>query len=320
VVGSVNLQAGDDFIHGFIYEYGSLWASTRTAPCRILRIDPETLHYERIILQDDFNEGEDLVAAEGYIWVILYGPPSRIVRIDPDTLRWEAALTFPPEEFARGGSLAFAFGYLWAGGGDGRIARIDPADQGYEVFDFSTALGRLQVHALTGGDDVLWAGAPLFRNSETRPDESIILRISPEHPLEYAAVFLHDAPVGDDMAHLGGRLYTGGETDSSTVYTINHDLTYTSQNLKIPEALAFVAADDRIWGALGGSPGSLIRFDGDMRSIDTYLLPEGYNNANEIAIDPVGGHIFVTCWDSPAKILKFRFGEIPSHRIASSIP
>jgi hypothetical protein len=319
LVDSTGLEEGDAFIHGFIHFDGRLWASTRTAPCRILRINPETLSYEKVVLDDGFNEGEDLAAAEGFIWSILYGSPTRIVRVDPATLGWEPALTFLPEEFERGGSLTYAFGYLWAGGGDGRIVRVDPVDLSYEVFDFSTALGRLQVHALTGGEDYLWAAAPIFRNAETRPDESIILRINPERPLEYAAVFLHDAPVSDDMAHAGGRLFIGGETSSSKLFAINRDLTYSTALRDVPEVLAFEAADDAVWGAMGGSPGNLIRCSEDLSIIDEYRLPEGFNNPNEIAVDPVSGYIFVTCWDSPAKILKLRIAEPRGLRIASSI-
>ena len=37
------LEPGDNQIHGFTYYNGYLWASTRTNPCRILRIDPVTL-------------------------------------------------------------------------------------------------------------------------------------------------------------------------------------------------------------------------------------------------------------------------------------
>ena len=68
VVDSRELEPGDSFIHGFTYYNGYLWASTRTNPCRILRIDPVTLDYDRIILDPGLNDGEDLIAAAGYIW------------------------------------------------------------------------------------------------------------------------------------------------------------------------------------------------------------------------------------------------------------
>ena len=66
-VDSIILEQGDNIVHGFTYFNGQLWASTRTSPCRILRIDPNTLNYERIILDAGLNDGEDLTTAEGYV-------------------------------------------------------------------------------------------------------------------------------------------------------------------------------------------------------------------------------------------------------------
>jgi len=306
VLKTATLKQGDEYIHGLIFFQGSLWASTRTAPCRVLRIDLETLGYERIVLDDGFNEGEDLAAAEGLIWVILYGIPSRIVRIYPETLYWETALTFSPEEFTRGGSLEYAFGYLWAGGGDGKIVRVDPRTLEYEVFDFSSALGRLQVHALTSGGGYLWGSSPIFRESETRVDESIILRIDPHNPKGYAAVFLQDAPISDDMVYTDETLFAGSESSTSSLFRINSDLTYDRLNNVESGYLGCTAQHDTIWGALSGTPGKLVRHSATTYRCDTYLLPEGFNDANELALDSLNSAIFVTTWGSPARILKIR--------------
>ncbi len=59
--GTRQLELRDNQIHGFTYYDGYLWASTRTNPCRILRIDPVTLDYDRIILDPGLNDGEYLI-------------------------------------------------------------------------------------------------------------------------------------------------------------------------------------------------------------------------------------------------------------------
>ena len=110
------MEQGDNFIHGFIYFNGYLWASTRTDPCRILKIDPDTLNYEGIELDVRFNKGEDLIGIDGFTWVILNTTPAKITRVNTETIEWESALTFQENELWRGGSLEYAFGYLWAGG------------------------------------------------------------------------------------------------------------------------------------------------------------------------------------------------------------
>jgi hypothetical protein len=304
VLKSTVFEQGDEFIHGFQYHGGYLWASTRTAPCRILRIDPKTLQYERIVLDEGFDEGEDLVAAGGWVWVILYGTPSRIVRVDPETMTWHTAVTFGPEEFTRGGSLTHAFGFLWVGGGDGKIARIDPESLSSQIFDFSTALGRLQVHALTSGSGYLWASSPIFSISDSKDNESIVLRINPENPREYAAVFLQETPVSDDMVFSGGHLYAGGESPDSALFKIALDLTYTRTATGEAGYLGCAARENALWGVLSGTPGKIVRFDQTLQEFQTYTLPQGFNHANEIAFDPVEAALFVTTWDSPVRVLK----------------
>jgi hypothetical protein len=272
-------------------------------------VDPETLEYRRIILRESFDDGEDLVAAEDWVWVILYGTPSRLVRVHPESLHWETAVSFEAEEFTRGGALTYAFGSLWAGGGDGKIVRIDPQSLDYEVFYFSTALGRLQVHALTSGSGYLWASSPIFNPSDSERDQSIVLRVNPCDPREYAAVFLQDTPVSDDLAFTGDHLYAAGESSLPGLYRIAVDLTYTRLASDVAGYLGCGALEHTLWGTLSGMPGKLVRLDTDLRGCQVYTLPPGFNHANEIAFDPENRTLFVTTWDSPARILKMAIPE-----------
>jgi len=319
VLQSTVLEQDDEYIHGFVYHGGYLWASTRTVPCRILRIDPDTLGYEKIILDEGYNDGEDLIASGGWVWVILYSTPSRIVQVDPDTMTWQAAVTFKPEEFSRGGSLTYAFGSLWAGGGEGKIARIDPESLACEIFDFSTALGRLQVHALTSGNGYLWASSPIFSTSSSSDDESIVLRINPHDPREYAAVFLQETTVSDDMVFTSGHLYAGGESSRTALYRIAVDLTYTCLSTGEAGYLGCSVLEDTLWGALSGTPGKLVRLDAGLQGCQTYTLPQGFNHANEIAFDTVNGMLFVTTWDSPTRILKMNVPESSDRLLYASL-
>lgn len=49
------------------------------------------------------------------------------------------------------------------------------------------------------------------------------------------------------------------------------------------------------------------------------MLPEGFNNANEICFD-LNGDLYVTCWESPAKIVKFSFPTLSVPISSTEIP
>jgi len=315
------LEPGDNQIHGFTYFNGYLWASTRTNPCRILRIDAETLNYDRIILDQGLNDGEDLIAAEGHIWVILWTAPSKIVRVDPETLEWEVAVVFQPGELFQGGSLEYAYGYLWAGGRNGKIARIDLNDLSYQVYDYSTATGNFQFHAMTSGGGYIWGSSYSYRNSWLWGVEYLgntIVRVNPDDPADYSSVYIDDATISDDMAYVDGHLYAGSERMPSYLYKISDDLTYSKTKGGDTTCYGVFARDDRIWGAYVGTPGRIARFDLDLNLELDYQLPSTCSNANEMVFDPNGNLYYVTCWESPAGIVKLERKEI--HYFISSAP
>ena len=310
-IRSTVLEDGDAYIHGLAYCDGYIWASTRTKPCRILRIDPVTLGYERIVLGDDAFEGEDLISADGALWIILYGPPSRVVRIDPQTCETETVVQFKQNELSRGGALVYAFDALWVGGGDGRMARIDLNDYGYDLFDFSTALGRLQIHSLAEGGGFLWASSPLYRGESEEDNESIVLRIDPRCPDEYAAVFLRNLSTSDDMAYWGDRLYLGSEEGATSVISIANELIWRSEGVGETGCNGLFLQGSTLWGAFNGEPGGLLRLNPESTSHDFLPLPEGLNHANELVFDPDGNRLYITCWENPTKIVRIDLASSP---------
>nr|MDO8080302.1 M23 family metallopeptidase [Candidatus Freyarchaeota archaeon] len=306
VVKTKVLESGDNLIHGFIYYDGYLWASTRTSPCRILKIDPDTLDYERIILDAGLDDGEDITAAAGYIWVILYTSPSKIIRVDPNTLEWEVAVQFKSDELSYGGSLEYAFGYLWAGGDYGKIARIDLDDVTYQVYDYSAVVGDSQFHALASGGDYLWGSCPLY-SWWLGYYADIVVRINPNNPTDYISLYI-STPMSDDIAYLGGYLYIGSEESPSYVYKISDSLTYSSAKASDTVCYGIFTHHGYIYGACVGTPGKVIELDSDLNIKATYELPTGFNDANEIAFD-TRGNMYVTCWESPAKIVVGVFSQ-----------
>jgi len=296
------LDPGDNLIHGFAYHNGYLWASTRTSPCRVLKIDSDTLDYERITLSSGLNEGDDLIFAEGYIWVVTHTSPSRIVRIDPYTMHWEVVLSFKSNELKGGGSLEYEYGYLWVGG-YGKIAKVDLSNLSYSIYDFSSVIEDEQFHAITSGGGFVWASCP---------HKKTILKIEPDNPFSYDSLYIND-PISDDIAYYNGYLYAGSESEDeyspSYLYRISDDLIYDSYKISDTICYGVFFHENSIFGAFVGKPGKVIELDCDLNIKKIHTLPENFNNANEIAFDE-DGNMYVTCWESPAKIVKFFTGSL----------
>jgi len=300
------LDPGDDLIHGFVYYEDYLWASTRTSPCRVLKIDLETLDYDRIILDAGLNYGEALISADGYIWVALDTSPCKIVRVDSETLVWEVAVTI--NELSRGASLEYAFGYLWAGAAYGKIARINLIDLTYELYSYPSAGSFSYFASLISGDGYIWATDVHYSYWQGRYYASTVIRFNPTNPSDYTSVYISGGALMDDVAFVGGHFYTGSETSPSYAYEISNSLTYSSAEISDTLCYAICASNNHIWGAYVGSPGKIVELDLNLNILATYLLPVGFNNANEIAFD-AAGNMYVTCWESPAKIVKFTPSE-----------
>lgn len=253
------------------------------------------MEYEKITLDYGLDECEDIISAQEYIWVILYTSPSRIVKVNPNTLDWEIAITFKPEEIQYGGSLEYAFDYLWAGG-YGKIAKINIENLDYRIYDYIDVVGTNQFHALTSGGSYIWGSSP-------RGKESILLRIDPDQPDEYEEIKLPTF-ITDDLTYIDNALYACSESAPSYLYKINGDLSYNST--EAADTICYGTFQDKegnIWGVYTGTPGKFSITSPDLVSKKIYELPPGFNNANEIAFDEFGG-IYITCWESPAKIVK----------------
>jgi pimeloyl-ACP methyl ester carboxylesterase len=306
VISTRVLQQGDNLIHGFMYYNGSLWASTRTSPARILKIDPETLNYDRITLASGLNNGEDIIAAESFIWVVIYTQPTRLIRLDPATLEWQVAITFNSSEHSFGGSLVYAFDHLWIGGYDRKIAKVNLTTLNYQIFSYPSQNEASQFHAITHGGGYIWASTPHYSNAQQRWYGNTIVKIDPNNPTSSNSVFLN-TPFADDIAYINGSLYINSEVPPSYIFKINSDLSYRSTaawNTASYGAFTNPLAPDRIYGAYIGFPGKVIEFDTNLNISRSYSLPGGFRDANEIAFDE-SGYMYATSWDSPARITKF---------------
>ncbi len=294
VVLARKLESGDDLIHGFTYAYGSLWGTTRTYPARILRFNPETLDYTRIILPNGYDDAESIIACGGYLWATTYTYPTHLIRIDPVSMAWDEPVVFRSGEHNLGGSLEYAFGYLWAGG-EGKLARIDLNGMTYSLFSYTGIAN--QFHALTSGGGYLWGAVPR---------DNTILRINPGNPAVATPLKMTSLSVSDDISYAGNSLYVGTEVSPPyRLIKISQDLTYKEATLP-SGCYGVFSVGDQIWATLIGVPGNIVRFDQNLNLLGNQLLPAGYDSANELTRLAISNSaIYITSWMSPAGLIKY---------------
>lgn len=225
------LADGDDFIHGFLYHDGYIWASTRTAPARILKINPNTLDYEKIILSDGLDFAEDLIFANGYIWTTIMTDPAKIVRVNPSTLDWEVVINFSSDELTYAQSIVYVYGFLWVGGNNKTLAKINLTNYTYHIYKYANIDNEPSFHSLTSGGDFLWGS--LIHSNIFGVYASTIMKIDPNNPSNFNSIYFDGYPMADDMILLNDYLYTGTYTSPSQVFKISQSLTYSYKILII---------------------------------------------------------------------------------------
>lgn len=336
------LPTGDKYIHGLIYSNGFLYASTRTYPdpTRILMIDPTTLGVVATqTLPSKYYDGEDIVAAGGYLWVILFTEPARLIRLDPTNLNLMGTLIFSETAqttMGAGESMTYAFGYLWAGGRN-HLARVDisqPLTPTYNLYDFSSlnlaSPGAGLFGSLAHDGQYLWATYKQYTGTQGSGYfyASTVLKINPLNPTGTITKTEISVDTPDDNLYTAGSYFVGEE--SEPVQTTPSDLykfkgsnpaIYTATHAASTASFGLFGDPNQpqsVWGAFVGLPGIVKKFDLNAAPVMTVTLPSGFNDPSEIAFDP-SGNVYITTWQSPARIVKLTPQYLTSDlRISSS--
>jgi hypothetical protein len=336
------LSSGEASIHGLIYYDGYLWASTRTSPAKVIKINPASTPMavvNSVTLATNRNDAEDIVAANGYIWTIAsetddldFTGLTYLVRVDPATLAVQYTLLVEDAQnfLALGESLKYAHGKLWAGGYN-FIAEIDITNPGtitFELHDYSALSNQDYVWAtaLTSDATHLWA---IFGQGDFTPPSltsSTIVRIDPANPASYVSTDISEV-FPDDMFYTNSHLYTSSEVTGqpSTAYKIPDTLTpYTTQlayNGGISYGVFFNPLDPySFWGAFTSSPGKLIKFDLDLTNLWELSLPtspSNFDNPSEIVFDG-SGNMYVSTFTNPARIVRYTAPDAVTVSISKS--
>lgn len=124
---SFNLDAGDNHPHDVCFDpdRNRIWIICHVDPPRILRVNPETLAFDRITLTAG-DTGYRICYDGKWVWATTDTPPGRIIRVNPDTLAYETAAL--PVASGHGlciGGRRNSVRYVFVGTGT-RILRFNP--------------------------------------------------------------------------------------------------------------------------------------------------------------------------------------------------
>lgn len=321
-VETLILGTEESSIHGLIYYDGFLWASTRTAPAKIIKIDPSTpMSVETsVTLAANRNNAEDLVAANGYIWTVATvtegNPPSGVsylVRVDPDTMAVTYYLIRLGSSYLYyASSMEYNFGSLWVGGYNA-IARIDISASPtiVAVYDYSTLVTQQYVvsTALSSDSSYLWT--MFTQGTTTELISTTLARINPNNPGgDYLPQGI-EAIFPDDMVNISNTLYTSSEDPGLPSYAYGFPVNITPYDTQQASSTSVSYGVfnnplelDTFWGLYTGTPGALIKFDLNLNDIYSFTLPTGFNDPSEIAFDP-SGNMYVSTFQDPARLVKY---------------
>lgn len=346
-VETLILGTGESSIHGLIYYDGFLWASTRTAPAKILKIFPGTTTSsmqveDSVTLAANRNNAEDIVAANNYIWSIAsetdgttYSGQAYLVRVDPTTMavQYTSLYISPQNYLPLAESLKYAHGKLWVGGFN-QIAEVDISDPDNITFSLFDTSGLAQedyawATALASDATHLWA---VFTQGDYAPQlylGSTIARIDPNNPGNLAGYTTQNLSVlfPDDMIFTNGYLYTSSENSGlpSYAYRFPPNLQSYDTELAFNDGISYGVFynpldSDSFWGTYTGSPGTIIKFDLDLNQLWSFQLPttpSNFDNPSEIAFDE-SGNMYVSTFTDPARLVKYTAPDAVTLSISKS--
>ena len=290
------LESGEDAIHGSTFYDGYVWFSTQTDPAKIIKMNRNTMSYSVITLDSGLNYGRDMKEAGGSIWVPISVMTTYLIKVNASTMAWEYAINFTAGEIQYGQSLTYTDDdYLWIGGQNGKLARVNITDLTYDIYDYSAGIGSERLHGLAHDDTYIWAVCNFGGD---------ILQINRTLPTDYDNITIGHT-FSDDVACLNGYFYAGAETTPPIIYKIASDMSVEEITISgVEHTYGVFVFNSTIWACHYGVPGKIFKLTENLDIIRSITLPTDYNHANEIVF--AEEYMFVTCWLIPARVVRYQ--------------
>lgn len=315
---TVTFSSGQNTFHGSLYlpSTNSIYLATDSGTAQTLKVDAETLATTITTVPvvgsstAGFIKDMVYVTVKSKIYALVSSTSrTRILEIDPVTLVMTRVVEDTTNIAGLSGAICSDGSSLFV------ISYRNPCQViKYSLTDFSTtATTTITVAGLSQptGHRISYDGQYLYATGydNLTPFTAFVARISPSDLTNTTQAFSSsEKRATDDMAMVGDNLWIGFEGDAGTSSGVvakvkKSDLSITLVPISTTNSCFGMAFDGRyVWGCIAGTPGSLIRIEPTTNNVSTLTLDSGENTPNELLTD--GARLFVTCYLSPAKLLR----------------
>jgi hypothetical protein len=301
---TVTLAAGNNQIHSFIFAKGYIFGGTRTSPAKFIRfndLDDLTDYTVTTFANDGKHDNAESAIydpTQDKIYILFDNSGNvNVTEFDPDDLSNSDVIDSNTEDAGASGSITSDGTYLYI------LGRTTDAD--IYKYDFATYSldSSAEITGFDNGHSLQYDGTNLYATGSSSP--AWVAKIAPSDlSFSTQAFAAGDNTATDDFAIAGDFLYVGLEATNGIINRVSKsDLSLERLATGWTSACYGVYFDGRyVWGAYSTSPGTIVRLDPTTLEVTSYILDTGENTPNSIISD--GQRIFITCWLSPAQVIR----------------
>lgn len=310
------------YLHGFLKVGDYIFASTRSGPVKILKLNANDLTYEVL----EFTGAANFETTYGEIDKLTYSATKdriygcfgdlspydrkvRVVEINPHTLAWSVVITETRNPNSGWGPpITCDANYLYVGTYKSGTGTTDDVFK-YNLSDYSY-VGQVNVSGANRGIHALYADPYsnyLYATEFSYTTTARVFKIDRTTLTIVDTVTLDHGSPTDEFAITQTHIFVGLEDPTLRyVYKIDKSNLANISHITLPSGVTpcygLTYDGTWIWGTYATSPGKLLKLNPTDMTYTIFTLPAGYNAINGFIDD--GDRMFLSCWDHPAKVAR----------------
>jgi len=292
------------YIHGFLLVKDSLFGLTNTSPAKLVKISTKNLSkYQIISFPNDgrHDNGTELTYINNKLYLVFGGHGSYVSELQPDNLiykdLWSSDKDYSdpvinlPSMTSDGKYL-----YVISSTKPTYIHKINLKN----FYDITTISLK---EALNYGHSIRFDKGFLYATGEQ--DNGWISKINPSDLKYHESIFNNDVSTPtDDFAVTNKYIFTCFENKSGIIYRTDKENLFVNKiNTGIfAPCFGLYFDGNNIWAVYDTSPGQLVGINPDTLKVSRYDLTESHPSE----ILSLKDSLFITFWESPAKIMRVK--------------
>lgn len=301
---TVNFKPGIGFIHEWKIINNCIYAVTNTAPAKLVKINPNTLAEESILVfpsdnKHDFAFDFTYIKNKNKIYIVFGKRNTSISEVNLKNMTHKDIFYFETKKFRRNNapSITSDSNYIYVISTTPRSIIHKISLNNYKIVQAK------RLDSLGFGHTIRYTDGWLFA---TGPGKSgWIAKINPKD-LSFTYRFLNNIKgwPTDDLAITNDSIFVCIENKQGYIYKINKkDLSVKSFPTGVPAECYGVYSDARyVWALFETKPGIIIKINPIRSSITKIHLNKGDDFPNEIISD--NKFIYISYWVLPGKVSK----------------